>query len=152
MGFWIGFFPDLNFQFQDSLLQKSPSLCAFLYRYECTEVQTMVVVNIGMHYTKEYDVVHTFCIPVVCILVSTVEGNLVVNKCELQYYDYSIAVMSALLLKLMHVFNLVVAPVWFVCHMFGIPYADINTPSTADSGRIVGGGERGAAAEAKQAF
>ena len=127
MGFWIGFFPDLNFQFQDSLLQKSPSLCAFLYRYECTEVQTMVVVNIGMHYTKEYDVVHTFCIPVVCILVSTVEGNLVVNKCELQYYDYSIAVSNTSLLALTHVPNLVAAPAWFVRRMYGASYADINT-------------------------
>jgi hypothetical protein len=38
-----------------------------------------------------------------------VEGNLVVNKGELQYYDYSIAVSSTSLLALMHVPNLVAA-------------------------------------------
>ena len=33
--------PNRNFEFQDSLFQKSPSLYAFLFRYECTEVQTL---------------------------------------------------------------------------------------------------------------
>ena len=55
-----------------------------------------------------------------------VEGNLVVNKGELQYYDYSIAVSSTSLLALMHVPNLVAAPVWFVRRMYGASYADIN--------------------------
>ena len=57
---------------------------------------------------------------------SSVEGNLVMNKGELQYYDYSIAVSSTSLLALMHVPNLVAAPVWFVQHMYGASYADIN--------------------------
>ena len=57
---------------------------------------------------------------------SSVEGNLIVNKGELQYYDYSIAVSSTSLLALMHVPNLVAAPVWFVRRMYGASYADIN--------------------------
>ena len=48
------------------------------------------------------------------------------NKGELQYYDYSIAVSSTSLLALMHVPNLVAAPVWFVRRMYGASYADIN--------------------------
>ena len=36
------------------------------------------------------------------------------NKGELQYYGYSIAVMSALLLALMHVSNLVDTPVCII--------------------------------------
>jgi hypothetical protein len=83
-----------------------------------------------------------------------------VNKGELQYYDYSIAVSSTLLLVLTHVPNLVAAHVWFVWRMYEVPYSDINTPSPADSGRRAGG-ERGqqraetgvevvAASEAKQ--
>ena len=57
---------------------------------------------------------------------SSVEGNLVVNKGELQYYDYSIAVSSTSLLALTHVPNLVAAPVWFVRRMDGASYSDIN--------------------------
>jgi hypothetical protein len=57
---------------------------------------------------------------------SSVEGNLFANKGELQYYDYSIAVSSTSLLALMHVPNLVAAPVWFVRRMYGASYADIN--------------------------
>ena len=74
------------------------------------------------------------------------------NKSELQYnHDYySIAIMSAFLLALTHVSNLVVTTVWFLRRSYAMPYIDINTPSPADSGRIVGR-ERGAAAEAKQA-
>ena len=74
------------------------------------------------------------------------------NKSELQYnHDYySIAIMSALLLALTHVSNLVVTPVWFLRRLYGMPYVHINTPSPADSGRKVGG-ERGTAAEARQA-
>ena len=56
---------------------------------------------------------------------SSVEGNLVMNKGELQYYDYSIAVSSPSLLALMHVPNLVAAPVWFVRRMSAASYADI---------------------------
>jgi hypothetical protein len=48
---------------------------------------------------------------------SSVEGNLIMNKGELQYYDYSIAVSSTSLLALMYVPNLVAAPVWFVRHV-----------------------------------
>ena len=34
-GFWLGGFPpNLNFDFQDSFFQKSPSLYAFLFRYK----------------------------------------------------------------------------------------------------------------------
>ena len=58
---------------------------------------------------------------------SFVEGSLVVNKGELQYYDYSIAVSSTSLLALVHVPNLVAAPVWFVRRMYGASYADINS-------------------------
>ena len=57
---------------------------------------------------------------------SYVEGNLVVNKGELQYYDYSIAASSTSLLGLTHVPNLVAAPVWFVRRMYGAAYAGIN--------------------------
>ena len=49
---------------------------------------------------------------------SSVEGNLVVNKGELQYYHYSIAVSSTSLLALTHVSNLVAALVWFVRRMY----------------------------------
>ena len=52
------------------------------------------------------------------------------NKGELQYYDYSIAVLSTSLLALMHVPNLVAAPVWFVRRMYGASYADINKITT----------------------
>ena len=87
-----------------------------------------------------------------CDWVVTVEGNLIVNKGELQYYDYSIAVSSTSLLALMHVPNLVAAPVWFVRRMYGASYADINTPSPTDAGRRTGTGvEMIAASEAKHA-
>ena len=83
---------------------------------------------------------------------SSVEGNLIVNKGELQYYDYSIAVPSTSLLALTHVPNLVAAPVWFVRRMYGASYADINTPSPTDSGRRTGAGvEMISASEAKHA-
>ena len=84
--------------------------------------------------------------------VPGVEGNLLVNKGELQYryYGYSIAVMSALLLALTHVSNLVVTPVCIERRAYRIPYVGINAPSPADSGRN-GGGDRGPAAEARQA-
>jgi hypothetical protein len=75
-----------------------------------------------------------------------------VNKGELQYYDYSIAVPSTSLLALTHVPNLVAAPVWFVRRMYGASYADINTPSPTDSGRRTGAGvEMISASEAKHA-
>jgi hypothetical protein len=61
---------------------------------------------------------------------SSVEGNLIVNKGELQYYDYSIAVPSTSLSALTHVPNLVAAPVWFVRRMYGASYADINSNNT----------------------
>ena len=84
--------------------------------------------------------------------VVNVEGNLIVNKGELQYYDYSIAVPSTSLLALTHVPNLVAAPVWFVWRMYGASYADINTPSPTDAGRRTGAGvEMISASEAKQA-
>ena len=74
-----------------------------------------------------------------CMYVHNFEGNLIVNKSELQYYDYSIAILSTLLLALMHVPNLVVMLVWFVWRMYGVlPYSDIDTPSPADSGRRSG--------------
>lgn len=83
---------------------------------------------------------------------SSVEGNLIVNKGELQYYDYSIAVPSTSLLALTHVPNLVAAPVWFVRRMYGASYADINTPSPTDAGRRTGAGrEMLSASEAKHA-
>jgi len=83
---------------------------------------------------------------------SSVEGNLIVNKGELQYYDYSIAVPSTSLLALTHVPNLVAAPVWFVRRMYGASYADINTPSPTDAGRRTGAGvEMISASEAKHA-
>ena len=53
---------------------------------------------------------------------SSVEGNLIMNKGELQYYDCSIAVSSTLLLALTHVPNLLVTPAWFVWRMYGVPY------------------------------
>ena len=72
------------------------------------------------------------------------------NKGELQYYDYLIAVSSTSLLALMHVPNLVFAPVWFVQRMYGASYADINTPSPTDAGRRTGVGvEMTSASEAK---
>ena len=85
-----------------------------------------------------------------CLLTgSFVEGSLIIG--ELQYYGYSIAVMTALLLALTQVSsNLVVTPVCIILCTYGIPYVDINTPSPADSGRKVGG-ERRIEAEARQA-
>ena len=77
------------------------------------------------------------------------------NKGELvHFYDYSLAVLSTSLLALTHVptGNLVAALVWFVRRMYGASYADINTPSPADSGRRTGTGvELIAASEAKHA-
>ena len=81
-------------------------------------------------------------IPVQVFLHMVVEGNLVVNEGELQYYDYSVAVSSTSLLALTHVPNLVAAPAWFVWRMYGASYSDINTPSPADSGRRAGPGWR----------
>jgi hypothetical protein len=52
------------------------------------------------------------------------------NKGELQYYDYSIAVSSTSLLAITHVPNLVAAPAWFVRRMYGASYADLNTYDT----------------------
>ena len=49
------------------------------------------------------------------------------NKGELQYYGYSFAVMSALLLELTNVSNLVVTPVCIVRSAYGIPYVGINS-------------------------
>jgi hypothetical protein len=44
------------------------------------------------------------------------------------------------------------APVWFVQRIYGTSYADINTPSPADSDRRIGTGvEMIAASEAKHA-
>ena len=60
-----------------------------------------------------------------CVVI--VEGNLIANKGEQQYYDYSIAVSTTLLLALTHVPNLVAAPVWFVRRMYGESYSNINS-------------------------
>ena len=97
-----------------------------------------------------------YLVCIVCVdhQAPDVEGNLIVNKGELQYYDYSIAVPSTgtSLLALTHVPNLVAAPAWFVRRMYGASYADINTPSPPDSGRRTGTGvEMIAALEAKHA-
>ena len=81
--------------------------------------------NVGCNSTSSDNRENSYC--------NSVEGNLIVNKCELQYYGYSIAVMSALLLALMHVSNLVVTLVCFVCCAYGIPYVDINKFSSDSS-------------------
>ena len=56
------------------------------------------------------------------------------NKGELQYYDYSIAVSSTSLLALTHVPNLVAAPAWFVRRMYGASYAYININNLPGTG------------------